>query len=677
MTLCLATTYESGKDAHDETASLEASNSFKKDESGKSSWEYSIDQPAQTSNTATAHDVPEKVDQVVLKSGDDESGLGSSIGPGSSSIEPEADINALLTKSFKKKTNTSPVVGDIEQGSLSSDESSQEEPRPRKFGLKDLRRASIESMQYDPDESDRQHSVSMDAVLQAPNPFLDDTSSDEETGLPPVVRPFETDVPRDETISERHDNEHDKDADENQLSPKDSGQKCTRKKKLMWVALLIVVSLAAVIGSAVAGQSKKNNPDQEPNTPSVPSDPTRLPTSQPTPLVIPNWVQVGGDLVGEESGDEAGFSVSSSADGLTVIVGARRSAKDGMKNRGAARIFQFDSATGFYVPITDIYGEAAGDQCGFSVSMSSNGKRVAIGSLGSDKNGQNSGAVRIFEQSLFSEEWEMTKEFIGESATSLFGSSVALSGDGSRLVVGAPYYSEGDTTRSGRSYVYDEVEETVWEAVGGPVYGTSSDDLFGWSVSLSSDSQFVAVGAPRLEGSLDSGYVKVFNLIDNSWQVYGETITMESPGDRFGFSISLAGNETLQRIAIGSPGANVNGQSSGLAALYENANSTWTKVGTDVFGMDSGDNFGYSISMTPDAERVAVGAPNKNIDNVPVGQIQVIDVRNNNTLPAGEMLGREDDDKVGVSVSISSEGKLIFGGASLANLVRAYAQEKI
>ena len=75
-------------------------------------------------------------------------------------------------------------------------------------------------MQYDPDESDRQHSVSMDAVLQAPNPFLDDTSSDEETGLPPVVRPFETDVPRDETISERHDNKHDKDDVENQLHPK-------------------------------------------------------------------------------------------------------------------------------------------------------------------------------------------------------------------------------------------------------------------------------------------------------------------------------------------------------------------------------------------------------------------------------------------------------------------------
>ena len=308
--------------------------------------------------------------------------------------------------------------------------------------------------------------------------------------------------------------------------------------------------------------------------------------------------------------------------------------------------------------------------------MSSNGKRVAIGSLGSDKNGQNSGAVRIFDQSLFSDEWEMTKEFIGETATSLFGSSVALSGDGSRLVVGAPYYSEGDTTRSGRSYVYDEVEETVWEAVGGPLYGTSSDDLFGWSVSLSSDSQFVAVGAPRLEGSLDSGYVKVFNLIDNSWQVYGEIITMESPGDRFGFSISLAGNETLQRIAIGSPGSNVNGPSSGLASVYENTNSSWYKFGNDIFGMDSGDNFGYSISITPEADRVAVGAPNKNIDNIPVGQVQVIDVRNNNTLPAGEILGRQNE-KFGVSVATSSEGKLIFGGASLANLVRAYAQEKI
>ena len=267
-------------------------------------------------------------------------------------------------------------------------------------------------------------------------------------------------------------------------------------------------------------------------------------------------------------------------------------------------------------------------------------------------------------------------ELLGDSETSLFGSSVSLSSDGSSLVVGAPYHSEGDTTtRSGRSYVYREVQESVWEQVGDPMFGTSSNDLFGWSVSSSPNGQFVAVGAPRLEGSLESGYVKVFYYEDasNSWELYGETITNEMPGDRFGFSVSLAGNETLARIAVGAPGMSANGEGSGMASVYDNVegNGWFHHLGDDVLGFDFGDNLGYSVSMTPDGTRMVIGVPNKQLDEVPVGQVQVVDVNTGSMVAAGDMYGR-DGEKFGVSVSVSYQGELVFGGASMANLVRVY-----
>merc|ERR1711957_324442 len=405
-------------------------------------------------------------------------------------------------------------------------------------------------------------------------------------------------------------------------------------------------------------------PALNPQTPA----PTQLPTPPPNSL---NWIEVGGDMLGEETGDEAGFSVSTAENGR-VIIGARRDRKDGMKNRGAARIFQFDRKTGFYVAIMNIYGEAAGDQCGFSVSMSRDGTRVAVGSLGSDKNGSNSGQVRIFDENKISNTWTLVSEISGEEALSLFGASVSLSQDGSHLVVGAPYHSEGTgLTRTGRAYIYREAAGSEWEQVGGPMFGTSSNDLFGWSVSFSSNSNIVAVGAPKLEGILDSGYVKIFKFEDDAWRVDGETISIGVTGDRFGFSVSLAGDDTFQRIAIGAPGMSENGEGSGFASVYENAGNGWLRSGSDLFGNGWGENLGYAVSLTPDAMRMVVGVPNKRLDGIPVGQVQVVDAESGNILSAGKMYGR-DGERVGVSVCISFDGNLVYGGASAANLVRAY-----
>ena len=45
----------------------------------------------------------------------------------------------------------------------------------------------------------------------------------------------------------------------------------------------------------------------------------------------------------------------------------------------------------------DIDGEAAGDQSGYSISLSSDGSIIAIGSPNNDDNGANSGHVRVYQ----------------------------------------------------------------------------------------------------------------------------------------------------------------------------------------------------------------------------------------------------------------------------------------
>eukprot|EP01082_Thalassiosira_pseudonana_P011571 g10775.t1 g10775 contig4:2530771-2537514(-) len=449
---------------------------------------------------------------------------------------------------------------------------------------------------------------------------------------------------------------------------------------LAFALVIIVVSCAVGVTSsqkeAVVVPTpivSSSQPSMQPSQSSIAPNlrPTMRPSEPP-----PSWIQVGGDLVGESPGDDAGFSVSVSKSGNRVVVGSRRNAKEGLKNRGSARIFQFDSTTGSYVPIMDILGEEAGDQCGFSVSTSKNGNRVAIGSLGSDKNGNNSGQVRIFEENALTNRWRMVTEILGEGEGSLFGSSVSLSQDGFNLAVGAPYHTEGtDLFRSGRAYVYREVQESSWAQIGDPIYGEASSDLLGWSVSFSPDARILAIGAPGLEGSDSSfGYVKTYTFESNNWQMYGAVLSNGIPGDRFGFSVYFGLNQedNLYRIAIGAPGTTgENGYGSGYACMYENDGSGWTHLDGDLVGDKWGENLGYSVSLSSEANRMIAGVPNKLLNGVTVGQIQVRDVINGVLVPAGDLYGK-DGEKFGVSTAISYDGRLLFGGATDANLVRVY-----
>ena len=66
--------------------------------------------------------------------------------------------------------------------------------------------------------------------------------------------------------------------------------------------------------------------------------------------------------------------------------------------RGHVRIYEWSGSFWSQLGI-DIDGEAAGDAFGWSVSMDSDGNRVAIGAHTNDGNGTDAGHVRIYEWS--------------------------------------------------------------------------------------------------------------------------------------------------------------------------------------------------------------------------------------------------------------------------------------
>ncbi|MDX1667230.1 MAG: hypothetical protein R3350_08370, partial [Saprospiraceae bacterium] len=57
------------------------------------------------------------------------------------------------------------------------------------------------------------------------------------------------------------------------------------------------------------------------------------------------WTQLNGDIDGAAAFDQSGFSVSLSADGSRVAIGARLNDAMGGNNNGHTRVYQFNSTT--------------------------------------------------------------------------------------------------------------------------------------------------------------------------------------------------------------------------------------------------------------------------------------------------------------------------------------------
>jgi hypothetical protein len=162
------------------------------------------------------------------------------------------------------------------------------------------------------------------------------------------------------------------------------------------------------------------------------------------------WVQQGAEIVGEAAVDDFGWSVSLSDDGLTLAIGAKGNDGNG-SNAGHVRVFNYTSGN-WVQQGADIDGEASVDRSGYSVSLSADGSTVAIGATQNDGSALNAGHVRVYK--FVSGAWVLQGADIdGEADSDFSGFSVALSSDGLTVAVGAPY-NDGIGVDAGHARVY-------------------------------------------------------------------------------------------------------------------------------------------------------------------------------------------------------------------------------
>ena len=376
--------------------------------------------------------------------------------------------------------------------------------------------------------------------------------------------------------------------------------------------------------------------------------------------------QVGSDIVGVAGGDNFGQSVSVSSDGKIVAIGAiGNDGKD--TNAGHVRVFEYkdDDGNGTFEWTqlgTDIEGQYGADRSGYSVSLSSDGKIVAIGAPKNDgtRTGTNSeanqGHVRIYQ--FIDGAWkQIGGDINGDKNKDEFGNSVSLSADGLRVAIGG-YLNDGSYgTDSGHVRVF-EFSNNAWTQLGFDIDGEEGGDSFGSSVSLSADGSIVAIGATEN----NSGYVMVYRYIDDTWFKLGQ-VEGEANDDKFGNSVSLSANGSI--VAIGAPRNDGGGTDSGHVRVYQmsenDGNFEFTLLGTEIDGQAAGDQFGSSVSLSEDGLLLAIGAPVEDDDNS--GKARVYKYEGDNWVLKDTFDGKTGNGRFGTSVSVSGDGNTVVIGA--------------
>jgi glutamate synthase domain-containing protein 3 len=393
---------------------------------------------------------------------------------------------------------------------------------------------------------------------------------------------------------------------------------------------------------------------------------------------ISTYNQVGiltGSLAVDAS-DRFGFSVATSADGKTIVVGAYFDEIGANTSSGVVYVYDRQGTSFNQVGIlAGSLAVDASDNFGTSVATSADGKTIVVGApvdeIGATTD---TGVVYVYDRqgNSFNQVGILTGS-LAVDASDNFGTSVATSADGKTIVVGAPFDEIGATTDTGVVYVYDRVG-TSFNQVGILTGSLAVDasDQFGQAVATSADGKTIVVGAPvdEIGANNASGVVYVFNRQGNSFNQVGILTGSLAVDTTDLFGLSVATSADGKTIVVGAYQDEIGATTgTGVVYVYDRVGSSFNQVGilTGSLAVDASDNFGRSVATSADGKTIVVGAWNDEIGaNNASGVVYVFNRQGNSFNQVGILTGSlavDTADLFGFSVATSADGKTIVVGA--------------
>jgi hypothetical protein len=385
----------------------------------------------------------------------------------------------------------------------------------------------------------------------------------------------------------------------------------------------------------------------------------------------------GGSLPGH-----IGNAVAVSTDGNTIVVGAPHessssrgingnAADNSLYNSGAAYVFVRRGDAWVQQAYVKASNAGQSDLFGMTVAVSADGNTMAVSapwerSAATGINGDQSddslpqaGAVYVFTRSgdSWSQQAYVKASNTGRRADNSelladgdqFGFSVALSGDGNTMAVGATTEDSpatgingdqgNDSAQSaGAVYLFARTGNTWSQQAYIKGSNTEAGDLFGYDVSLNFDGNLLAaagydedgpgraVNADQGNGTNGSGAIYVFNRTGTAWRQHAYLKGSRSEGnDALGFSVAIsgdgstivagAGDESCLVGGINPDGCNTDkpadasGGSAGAAYVWVRSGDSWMEQAfIKASNPDLQDLFAANLAISHDGNTILVGA---------------------------------------------------------------------
>ena len=254
----------------------------------------------------------------------------------------------------------------------------------------------------------------------------------------------------------------------------------------------------------------------------------------------------------------------------------------------------------------------------------------------------------------------MGSTIIGDSS-SFLGNGIDLNGNGSKMIIGMSY---NNSLYEGNAKVY-EWNGNDWDQIGSDLMGENAGNLNGYSVSISDNSDVIAVGAPGydLPSTTDNniGYVRVYEWSGSDWSPKGAPIVGEGADDASGTSCALSADGNT--IIIGAPGNIANGHAGSVRVFYWTG-ADWFQKGLDLDGFSSWDKFGNSVAISDDGNRIAIGASENDSLALDGGQLRMYEWNGNDWVQMGDDIFCDySPGFFGNSISMSNDGSIITSGS--------------
>lgn len=346
------------------------------------------------------------------------------------------------------------------------------------------------------------------------------------------------------------------------------------------------------------------------------------------------------DHPSEESGNWAGWSVAVSGDGLTAVIGFPEDSSQ-VTDGGFVQIWEKQSGTWTYVrPISQATDDrSTDDHLGYSVDISYDGSVIVVGAENSrhgGTTGTRTGVAYVFERpsggwSTLSASTAAGAKLRPTNSTVVqdFGYSVAVSGDGNTVVVGAPSANGVVASRYGLVYLFEKPSGGWADANEDyKLYNlndTSLDGL-GHAVDISYDGSVVVAGMPYYDvnNGTNNGAVNVFEKGSGwgdgptNWVDYllAKDLNSSENNTSFGYSVAISADGNV--IVVGARTDPTDAGQTTAGSVYVHLRKTtgdlmWNTFGdaqlVQSFTTSAGHVLGTSVDVSNTGKVIVVGAP--------------------------------------------------------------------